>query len=44
MRFTAPASGSYRIVSGVLGQGRAGMWLRFRVDPSAKAAACLKSK
>lgn len=44
MRFTAPASGSYRIVSGVPGQGRSGMWIRFKVDPTAKAPAWLKSK
>lgn len=44
VRFTAPASGSYRVVSGVPGQGRAGMWIRFTVDPSAKAPAWLKSK
>jgi hypothetical protein len=44
MRFTAPASGSYRIVSGVSGQGRSGMWIRFKVDPKAKAPAWLKNK
>lgn len=37
LRFTAPASGTYRIVSGVPGQARAGMWIRLRVDPSARA-------
>jgi plastocyanin len=36
VRFTAPASGSYRIVSGVSGQARAGMWIRLRVDPTAR--------
>ena len=36
MRFTTPASGTYRIISGVPGQARAGMWIRLRVDPSAK--------
>jgi hypothetical protein len=37
VRFTAPASGSYRIASGVPGQARSGMWIRLRVDPTAKA-------
>lgn len=36
VHFTAPASGSYRIVSGVPGQARAGMWIRLRVDPTAR--------
>ena len=44
VRFTAPASGNYRIVSGVPGQGRAGMWIGFKVDPAAKTPAWLKSK
>ena len=35
LRFTSPATGSYRIVSGVPGQASAGMWIRLRVDPSA---------
>jgi sulfocyanin len=39
VRFTAPASGSYRIVSGVPGQARSGMWIRLRVDPRAKGPA-----
>jgi sulfocyanin len=38
MRFTAPASGSFRIFCGVPGHGLSGMWVRFRVDPSAKTA------
>jgi sulfocyanin len=37
MRFTAPESGSYRIFCGVPGHGLSGMWIRFTVDPSAKA-------
>jgi sulfocyanin len=37
MRFTAPASGSYRIFCGVPGHGLSGMWIRFKVDPAAKA-------
>lgn len=36
MRFTAPASGSYRIFCGVPGHGLSGMWIRFKVDPAAK--------
>jgi hypothetical protein len=38
MRFTAPASGSFRIFCGVPGHGLSGMWIRLRVDPTAKAA------
>jgi sulfocyanin len=38
MRFTAPPSGSFRIFCGVPGHGLSGMWIRFRVDPSAKTA------
>jgi sulfocyanin len=36
IRFTAPASGSFRIFCGVPGHGLSGMWIRFRVDPAAK--------
>ncbi len=36
IRFTAPESGSYRIFCGVPGHGLSGMWIRFKVDPSAK--------
>ena len=36
MRFTAPDSGSYRIFCGVPGHGLSGMWILFKVDPSAK--------
>jgi hypothetical protein len=36
MRFTAPASGSFRIFCGVPGHGLSGMWIRFKVDPAAK--------
>jgi sulfocyanin len=35
MRFTAPASGSFRIFCGVPGHGLSGMWIRMKVDPSA---------
>jgi sulfocyanin len=37
MRFTAPAGGSFRIFCGVPGHGLSGMWIRFKVDPGAKA-------
>jgi hypothetical protein len=36
IRFTAPATGSFRIFCGVPGHGLSGMWIRFRVDPTAK--------
>ena len=39
MRFTAPSSGSYRIFCGVPGHGLSGMWIRFKVDPTAKVPA-----
>ncbi|MEP6687437.1 MAG: sulfocyanin-like copper-binding protein [Gemmatimonadales bacterium] len=35
--FTAPDSGTYRIICGVPGHALSGMWLWFKVDPSAKA-------
>lgn len=38
MRFTAPESGSFRIFCGVPGHGLSGMWIRFKVDPSATTA------
>ena len=37
MKFTAPDSGSFRIFCGVPGHGLSGMWIRFTVDPVAKA-------
>jgi sulfocyanin len=37
MNFTTPASGSFRIFCGVPGHGQGGMWIRFKVDPTAKA-------
>ena len=37
MRFTAPASGSFRIFCGVPGHAASGMWIRFKVDPAAKS-------
>ena len=36
MRFTAPASGSYRIICGVPGHALSGMWIWMKVDPAAK--------
>ncbi len=36
IRFTAPDSGSYRIFCGVPGHGLSGMWIWFKVDPTAK--------
>jgi hypothetical protein len=39
IQFTAPASGSFRIFCGVPGHGLSGMWIRFRVDPTAKTPA-----
>jgi hypothetical protein len=38
IRFTAPDQGSFRIFCGVPGHGLSGMWIRFTVDPAAKAA------
>jgi sulfocyanin len=43
IQFTAPASGSFRIFCGVPGHGLSGMWIRFRVDPSAKTATLVTS-
>jgi sulfocyanin len=36
IKFTAPASGAFRIFCGVPGHGFSGMWIRMKVDPSAK--------
>ncbi|MGH7630661.1 MAG: sulfocyanin-like copper-binding protein [Gemmatimonadales bacterium] len=36
IKFTAPESGRYRIFCGVPGHGLSGMWIWFKVDPSAK--------
>jgi sulfocyanin len=43
MNFTAPASGSFRIFCGVPGHGLSGMWIRFKVDPAAKAPSWVTS-
>jgi sulfocyanin len=37
MRFTAPASGSYRIICGVPGHALSGMWIWLKIDNAAKA-------
>lgn len=37
MRFTAPDSGSYRLICGVPGHALSGMWIWYKVDPAAKA-------
>ncbi len=37
IRFTAPDSGTYRIICGVPGHALGGMWIWFKVDPAAKA-------
>ena len=37
IRFTAPDSGTYRIICGVPGHALSGMWIWFKIDPSAKA-------
>lgn len=36
MRFTAPDSGTFRIICGVPGHALSGMWIWFKVDPAAK--------
>jgi sulfocyanin len=43
MRFTAPSSGSFRIFCGVPGHGASGMWIRFKVDPTAKSPSWVTS-
>jgi sulfocyanin len=43
IRFTAPASGSFRIFCGVPGHGLSGMWIRFKVDPAAKTPSWITS-
>jgi plastocyanin len=37
IRFTAPDTGSYRIICGVPGHALSGMWIWLKVDPAAKA-------
>jgi plastocyanin len=36
MKFTAPDSGTYRIICGVPGHALSGMWIWYKVDPAAK--------
>jgi len=36
IRFTAPDSGSYRIICGVPGHALSGMWIWLKIDPAAK--------
>jgi plastocyanin len=36
MKFTSPASGTYRIFCGVPGHGLSGMWIWMKIDPAAK--------
>jgi sulfocyanin len=43
MRFTAPPTGSFRIVCGVPGHAASGMWIRLKVDPAAKSASWVTS-
>ena len=43
MRFTAPSSGNFRIFCGVPGHGLSGMWIRFKVDPTAKSPSWVTS-
>jgi sulfocyanin len=37
IRFTAPPSGSFRIICGVPGHAQSGMWIRLKVDPASKS-------
>ena len=39
LRFTSPSGDSYRMFCGVPGQGLPGMWIRFKVDPTARVPA-----
>jgi sulfocyanin len=43
MRFTAPPTGSFRIVCGVPGHAASGMWIWLKVDPAAKSASWVTS-
>jgi plastocyanin len=43
IRFTAPDSGTFRIICGVPGHALSGMWLWLKVDPAAKTPAFGKS-
>lgn len=37
LRFTAPDSGTYRIICGVPGHALSGMWIWYKIDPAATA-------
>jgi len=37
IKFTAPDTGSYRIICGVPGHALSGMWIWLKIDPAAKA-------
>jgi plastocyanin len=37
IRFTAPDSGTFRLICGVPGHALSGMWIWYKVDPAAKA-------
>jgi hypothetical protein len=37
IRFTAPDTGTYRIICGVPGHALSGMWIWLKIDPAAKA-------
>jgi len=39
IRFTAPDTGSYRIICGVPGHALSGMWIWLKIDPAAKTPA-----
>lgn len=39
IRFTAPDSGTFRVICGVPGHALSGMWIWLKVDPAAKAPA-----
>jgi hypothetical protein len=43
IRFTAPDTGTYRIICGVPGHALSGMWLWLKVDPAAKGPSFGKS-
>jgi hypothetical protein len=44
MRFTAPDSGTYRMICGVPGHALSGMWIWYKVDPAAKTPSFGASK
>ena len=44
LRFTAPDQGAYRIFCGVPGHGLSGMWVWFKIDPTAKTPSFGRTK